>query len=230
MDELYYHKKQFKGVMIKYWNQRYDLFENYDSGILLTKELWFSVTPYKMANFVTEYLKPFVTKEGYVLDGFCGGGGNIVSFINSGMNVVGIDINQSHIDCTQNNVNVSCIEYQPGSDQLLLYKGDWMKPIEQIDGFQFDVAFGSPPWGGPAYNQGVFKMSDLQPFPLFDLLTIFKKYSKQIVFFLPKNSDLDELKEITEKVYDGKHVKVKIIRMFVNDREKGILVHWSVVE
>lgn len=123
MDQLYYHEKQFKGVMKKYWNQRYDLFPNFNDGIRLTRELWFSVTPHKMALFVAEYITEYA-EEGEILDAFCGGGGNVVAFINAGLHVVAVDNNQSHLECTLNNVQVSCPNYEPDSNQLKLINGD----------------------------------------------------------------------------------------------------------
>lgn len=224
MDKLYYHEKQFKGVMKKYWNQRYDLFPNYDDGIRLTKELWFSVTPHKMALFVAEYITQFT--KGYVLDAFCGGGGNVVSFINAGLHVVAIDNNESHLECTQNNVAVSCLEQE--ENQLTLINGDWCLPIDALNSYSFHVVFGSPPWGGPAYQEGVFDLDQLLPLPLGPLLIKFAQYSQHIILFLPKNSNLQQLEEITKEVFKGKHVIVKITRMYINTREKGILVHWRV--
>ena len=37
----------------KYYQQRYKLFHRFDSGILLDNESWFSVTPEKIAQFIS---------------------------------------------------------------------------------------------------------------------------------------------------------------------------------
>lgn len=265
---IFNNKRQFTGVMKKYWIQRHNIFSKYDDGIILTKELWFSVTPERISKFVAKYLNDlmlkYVNNEEYIsngftiLDGFCGGGGNIVQFldINKNNKVYAIDINDTHLDCTKINASVYCGDVK---DRLFLLALDWthiktsslekekidIKPpnatleeslnsIKILKNIKFDCIFGSPPWGGPEYIKNEkFDLNNLLPFSLEEMLMIMRKYSNNnnnnsiISLFLPKNSDLDQIRDTTTRVYsDCHHVHVHIVHMRVDRREKGLLVTW----
>lgn len=43
----------FSSCLLRYWAQRYKIFSRYDSGIWLTDDAWFGVTPEPVAKFVT---------------------------------------------------------------------------------------------------------------------------------------------------------------------------------
>ncbi|KAG0671927.1 hypothetical protein C6P42_003351, partial [Pichia californica] len=237
---IFNNKRQFTGVMKKYWIQRHNIFSKYDDGIILTKELWFSVTPERISKFVAKYLNDlmlkYVNNEEYIsngftiLDGFCGGGGNIVQFldINKNNKVYAIDINDTHLDCTKINASVYCGDVK---DRLFLLPLDWthiktsslekekidIKPpnatleeslnsIKILKNIKFDCIFGSPPWGGPEYIKNEkFDLNNLLPFSLEEMLMIMRKYSNNnnnnsiISLFLPKNSDLDQIRDTTTR-------------------------------
>jgi len=62
------------------------------------------------------------------------------------------------------------------------------------------VIFGSPPWGGPGYiSDAVFTLSTMQPYNLQTLHSAFTKVSKDVVLFLPRTSDLNELAELQDE-------------------------------
>lgn len=212
MNTIYNHAKQFKGVMRKYWVQRHNLFSKYDEGIILTKELWFSVTPEKISKFMAEFINDRICKmkggvgqDIKILDAFCGGGGNVVQFlqVNERNKVYGVDINKTHLECTKNNAMVYCGEEEGVKGRLELLPLDWryadseegeegeenatevfasreesMDSLERLqeDG-PFDVVFASPPWGGPLYlRQEVYDLErDLLPFPLARTLRVLSR-------------------------------------------------------
>ncbi|GMM29654.1 RNA methyltransferase [Martiniozyma asiatica (nom. inval.)] len=249
--------QHFKGSMKKYWNQRYDIFEKYDNGILLTKELWFSVTPESISKFTAKFINAaFKGKNGPVkiMDAFCGGGGNIVQFLMYSDIVYAADINKLHLHCTFNNCMVY-IDKPTLDEKLKLLPLDWtvvdhfkdwqhfdqssldadtyatiaesMTNIQTFQNGEFDCIFGSPPWGGPDYiNQKTFDLDNLLPFTLEKLLRILSRFTGQIALFLPKNSDLEQLKAITERVFGSGSV-VRVLRMSIQGRAKGLLVCWG---
>ena len=57
----------------KYWHQRHRLFSEYDEGVWLDYEGWFSVTPECIAFHIAERCR-----HGVVVDAFCGVGGNAI--------------------------------------------------------------------------------------------------------------------------------------------------------
>lgn len=69
----------------KYWAQRRRLFSNFDMGIQLDAEGWYSVTPETIANHVAQRLVSTYTSSNnnnnlIVMDAFCGCGGNAIAF------------------------------------------------------------------------------------------------------------------------------------------------------
>lgn len=53
---------------------------------------------------------------------------------------------------------------------------------------------------GPSYrSDAVFDLSQMQPYTLFDLLVPLQTYTKDIVLYLPRTSDLRQLAVTTQK-------------------------------
>lgn len=106
LNEIFCKKDQFQGMMKKYWNQRYSIFSKYDEGVILTKELWFSVTPESISKSTALIINTaFKGKDNlHVMDAFAGGGGNILQFLKYNDVVYAVDINYIHLYCTKNNV------------------------------------------------------------------------------------------------------------------------------
>lgn len=239
LNTIFNNKIQFQGVMRKYWAQRQKLFSKYDEGIVLTKELWFSVTPENIAKYIAEFIGSKFETKFQILDTFCGGGGNIVQLLNlKECKVYGVDINETHLQCTKSNA----IVYHGSEDvknRLKLMKIDWncldeetdeesVKNIRELKKMNMDCVFGSPPWGGPEYiKSDVYDLETmLQPCGLSKHLKDMKQFSKNVCLFLPKNSDLEQVKLAT--AVNG-YSKVKVIHLENGDaREKGVLCCWGV--
>lgn len=259
LNTIYNNKLQFQGIMKKYWTQRKILFSEYDNGVLLTKELWFSVTPEKISKFITKFISKRFTKKITILDSFCGGGGNIAQFLlnDKFANVVAVDINKIHLNCTRVNSLVYNNDVDDVDNRLKLLPIDWMylrnadhegqdidpdvyatredslQNLEILSHMKIDCVFGSPPWGGPTYlKDEVFDMNNLSPFGLEDLLTYMLRYSENQCLFLPRNSDLQQIVQITQRVYAKKGYKspvtVKVVHLESGGYQKGLLCCWGV--
>ena len=230
LNTIFNNKSQFQGMMKKYWLQRHKLFTKYDEGILLTKELWFSVTPENISKYIAKYIGKQFNNKFTILDTFCGGGGNIVQFLNLNCNVIGVDINPIHLKCTENNSIVYHGENIKG--RLKLLKIDWNcinegTSVNQLKDMKIDCVFGSPPWGGPEYIKT--KVYDLEtmllPCGLSKHLQFMKQFSPNIYLFLPKNSNLNQIKLATSL---NNYKKVQVIYLNNKDnRIKGILCCWK---
>lgn len=290
MNTIYNNPKQFQGVMRKYWAQRHNLFCKYDEGILLTKELWFSVTPERISKYVARAIyeqlaaararqaQPATDSPFRILDGFCGGGGNITQFLQYPDCVVyAVDNNHRHLECTKNNALVYCGS-ESVDERLRLLPMDWnyadpdapaaaaddpdhsdsdsddhdledavyasgsqsLRSLRELAALRFDCVFGSPPWGGPEYIKAdKYNLDCLQPFDLTKMLLVLRTYSEFVCLFLPKNIDIEQLVAATREAYlqhppqslgggAKVKVKVKVVHMFTFQREKGVLVTWSV--
>ena len=91
-----------------------------------------------------------------------------------------------------------------------------------------DCIFASPPWGGMQYlKKDLYDLEKhLQPVPLSKLLSVFFSITRNVVLFLPRNSDLDQLSQIT---YDllGPEAKCKVVYTKQNGYMKGIHAFWG---
>ena len=145
MNTIFSEEKQFHGIMKKYWNQRHDLFSRYDDGVLLTKELWFSVTPEVISRFTARVVQHVFESKNepiFVMDAFAGGGGNVNLFLEYFDVVFAVDINHIHLHCTKNNAAV----YFPSEKlytQLKLLPLNWVYADETLDEHYVDEHYES---------------------------------------------------------------------------------------
>jgi len=109
--------------LTKYWNQRHRLFSKFDQGIQLDEEGWYSVTPEQIAHHVARKtihnLQSQQTDDTvYILDAFCGCGGNAIAFAQQQpqATVIGLDVDRSKLRRAAHNASL----YQIPPGKLLL--------------------------------------------------------------------------------------------------------------
>ncbi|KAJ0059293.1 hypothetical protein NL108_014407, partial [Boleophthalmus pectinirostris] len=148
---------------------------------------WFSVTPERIAEHIAVRVWSSFPSSRLVVDAFCGVGGNAIQFALSGNRVVAVDIDPVRIDLARHNAAVYGV-----AERVDFIQGDFLQLAPRLRG---DVVFLSPPWGGPAYlSADVFDiqtMMELDGYPS----NIFRKaklISDNIVYFLPRNADMDQ--------------------------------------
>lgn len=140
-----------------------------------------------------------------LVDAFAGVGGNAIAFARSGRwdRIFAIEKDDATLKCAKHNAYVYGVE-----KKIWWIKGDCfdvMKKQLKTLGKQV-VIFGSPPWGGPGYrSDDVFNLETMQPYSLRKLYNDFRKISKEVVLYLPRTSDLNEVAELAE---DGEQVPV----------------------
>lgn len=223
-------KKPVKAEKLKkYWKNRKHLFSKIDGDhIYMTSELWFSVTPEDIARFLSQFVKACLPQARCILDVFCGGGGNSIQFAKLFPRVIGIDNNMEHLYCTAMNSRAYNVE-----DHLWLRYGSWSqrfikKNASWLHKETIDCIFASPPWGGPQYLKA--NLYDLEtmlvPMGITSLLETFKQLSDNIIIFLPRNSNLNQLSQATLKVF-GPNAKCKVLYIKQNGFMKGILCMWG---
>ncbi|KAH0617701.1 hypothetical protein JD844_016197 [Phrynosoma platyrhinos] len=202
--------------LAKYWAQRYRLFSRFDEGIQLDREGWFSVTPEKIAEHIADRVRQSF-KSDIIIDAFCGVGGNAIQFALAAKRVIAIDIDPVKIRLAHNNAEVYGV-----ADRIEFICGDFMKLASCL---KADVVFLSPPWGGPEYTTAeVFDVQtmiypDGYPFTSYALS---QKITKNIVYFLPRNADIDQVASLA-----GPGGKVEIEQNFLNNRLKTITAYFG---
>ncbi|KAB0358947.1 hypothetical protein FD754_003103 [Muntiacus muntjak] len=202
--------------LVKYWAQRYRLFSRFDDGIKLDREGWFSVTPEKIAEHIAGRVSQSL-ESGTVVDAFCGVGGNTIQFALTGKRVIAIDIDPVKIDLARNNAEIYGVV-----DKIEFICGDFLQLASSLTA---DVVFLSPPWGGPDYATAeIFDISTMMSpdgYPL-EVLVLSQKITKNIVFFLPRNADVDQVASLA-----GPGGQVEIEQNFLNNRLKTITAYFG---
>lgn len=229
-DQLLMHtKRTLPEECRKFWPRRYDLFSLYDEGVFMTAEMWFSVTPEKLAIFTAKLVKLLLPQAETILDICCGAGGNTIQFAKEFKNVGAIDINERNIYCTIHN----CEVYETAENVWTLNE-DWNEiqnsrewiPVELQDKEKpFDFIFCSPPWGGVNYNkkQSSFNLDHLQPLAFDSLCASFSKLTTNFGLFLPKSSNFNQLYDMSMKLFNS-HRQLRIIQLEDGDYMKGLIV------
>ncbi|ESO98940.1 hypothetical protein LOTGIDRAFT_113851 [Lottia gigantea] len=196
--------------LCKYWYQRYRLFSRFDEGIQLDRESWFSVTPEKISEHIAERCQCDV-----IVDGFCGAGGNTIQFALYCERVIAIDIDPVKIELARNNAKVYGVE-----DRIEFIVGDFYKVMPSL---QADVVFLSPPWGGPEYlNNKNYDLNNMACLNAFDIFKISQKITQNIAFFVPRNTNIDQL-----TVLAGSGGKVEIEQNILNSKLKTITAYYG---
>lgn len=210
----------------KYWKQRYSLFSKFDEGVYMNKELWYSVTPEMVAIFIAKFIQACDPSVNTVLDVFSGGGGNTIQMARYFNKVIGVDMNEEHIYCTEKNSEIYGV-----MDKIELHLAMWPSGInvELLSKFQneVDFVFASPPWGGPGYTANdSFDLTQLEPIPLADLLRSFFQISPNVCLFLPRNSNLDQLSQVTRDLC-GETARCRVLYVHSEGYLKGIYAIWG---
>ncbi|KAI4200203.1 MAG: hypothetical protein LQ346_002437, partial [Caloplaca aetnensis] len=178
----------------KYYHQRYDLFSKYDDGVLMTDSAWYGVTPEPVADKVAQHISAAApASKAVLIDCFAGVGGNTIAFARSGRwkRVYAIEKDEAIVHCGRHNSRLYGVE-----QMISWFHGDCFEILknELSPLGQYSVIFASPPWGGPGYRtEPVFDLKTMQPYSLRQLLECFRQLTQDIVLFLPRTSDLNQL-------------------------------------
>lgn len=202
----------------QFWIQRYYYFSKFDKGIMMDKESWYSVTPEEIAKYIAKLIK-----GKSIIDGFCGCGGNVIQFSKYCSKVYAIDISKSKLDMCKNNCKVYHCK-----NNIKFIHSNFLKMKNKI---KADYIFLSPPWGGTEYkNSEIYSIKKFMYPDITEIIRMSLNVANKILFFLPRNLDLDELfdlcstvkNEIKEKSGENLFFDIKIIKS--NGRIKSLLI------
>jgi tRNA/tmRNA/rRNA uracil-C5-methylase (TrmA/RlmC/RlmD family) len=223
-------KKSYKQIEIsrkmrKFFKKRYQLFNKFDSGILMDAESWYSVTPECLAHHIAEkcFRKLNLNRGACVLDAFCGSGGNTIQFCKYFDKVISCDIDFVKLQCAQNNARVyNCLNGCNFLMQDFFQLHNTLNLNDANNGI--DLIFLSPPWGGVNYVHN--RKTDISAFPLdgfkIFLYCIKNLKCKNIVYFLPRNSNLEQVKYMA-----GVGGSVEIENNYIGDKFVAITCYYG---
>ncbi|XP_029310133.1 trimethylguanosine synthase [Cottoperca gobio] len=201
--------------LAKYWAQRYRLFSRFDEGIRLDREGWFSVTPERIAEHIALRVEQSFPDSQLIIDAFCGVGGNAIQFALTGKRVLAIDIDPVRLDLARHNATVYNV-----TDRIDFLQGDFLQLAPRLRG---DVVFLSPPWGGPDYlTAEVFDIQTMMQPDGFQIFCLAKLISDNIVYFLPRNADVDQIASLA-----GSGGKVEVEQNFLNNKLKTVTAYFG---
>ncbi|KAF7830619.1 Trimethylguanosine synthase [Senna tora] len=198
----------------KYWCQRYSLFSRFDHGIKMDEEGWFSVTPEAIARH-----HALQCASGIIVDCFTGVGGNAIQFAQWCRHVIAIDIDPRKIDYARHNAAIYGVD-----DQIDFIVGDFFHLAPNL---KADTVFLSPPWGGPDYAKVVtYDMKTmLKPQDGYFLFNVAKEIASRVVMFLPRNTNLNQLAELSLSACPPWSLEVE--KVFLNGKLKAITAYFS---
>jgi len=168
----------------RYWAQRHLYFHLYDEGIELDAESWYSVTPECIARRIA------LRAEGrFVLDAFCGCGGNAIQFALAGCFVLAVDLDARKLRMARHNARLYDVSHR--IDFLRADAVSFLETTLSRTGGA-DFVFLSPPWGGPDYPDDYDPARDLVVGRVngLQLAALAAAAAPNLGFFLPKTTPL----------------------------------------
>ncbi|TIB34666.1 hypothetical protein E3P84_01634 [Wallemia ichthyophaga] len=187
---IYTDKSQVPEHLLKYYYQRNRLFSQYDQGIILDEESWYSVTPELIAMQTAERCRC-----GTIVDAFCGVGGNAISFAFTCERVIAIDIDPVKIELARHNARIYGVE-----DRIEFIQQDYISWVNEYKfDYNIDVIFYSPPWGGINYMD-TFTLDSLMPVTGAELVRRAKAITPNVCMFLPRNTTLQDISQLDDAV------------------------------
>ncbi|CAI8495550.1 hypothetical protein ACO0OL_002579 [Hanseniaspora opuntiae] len=203
--------------------------------ILLTRELWFSVSPEDISAFMAEYSYKKLSDNGKTklkgisMDITCGSGMDAMYLSKYWDSVIAVDISLENLYCAFKNAqNYGVL------DKISFIKNDFNDPIfhqtfKEIYKGKLDFIYSSPPWLGPTYSELMSYDVDnhLGMEGMSNLLNKCLMLTDNCCFLLPKNSSIDQLISIARFHYKKIDPPVKIIYVSLDGKTKGLLAFFG---
>lgn len=213
--------KNFK--LLKYWNQRYNLFSRFDDGIQLDDEAWYSVTPENIARHIAErFHRSLGDGHMIIVDGFCGVGGNLIQFAlySPFVRVIGCDISLERLEMARHNAKIYGVGHQC---EFIL--GDFMTLMRALEYRKVDAVFLSPPWGGIDYKEmEKYSLNQMKPNG-FEVVQLCRKYiTNNIAFLMPRNIDIEE---VNQKLLNKDYPELECEQNMVGKKIKTITMYFG---
>lgn len=252
---LYIDQNELPWDLQRHWKHRHDLFHQYDDGIWTTDDSWFEVTPEAVAKMIAKHVGESKPKDRIImLDCFAGIGGNAIAFALAGYKrVYAIEKNLAALECARHNAKIYGVH-----NQITFFHGDCFEILGLDDGSsgkkiddlvavirKAGIIFASPPWGGkldfcssltlfkliftgPSYKDAAVMDLNTMPYGIDYMFSKLALVTKNIVLYLPRTSDLNQLADCVDE--GG---KAQIVHYCVKENSKALCAYfgeWADIE
>lgn len=227
----------------KYYRQRYDFFHLFDEGIQIDEEGWFSVTPERIAHHTAQAIFDR-HGQGIIWDAFGGVGGNAIQFAKAGMHVIATELSECRLEIARHNATIYQVDWyidfilgdayqfpnfwrlHPSSKSGNKRRNGRKMRKRQLKKVNYLMSpfcsvFLSPPWGGPSYlNADTYDPQTMLPVDFKLLARIAHSLSNDLIFYLPRNTDVTKVARLLPKYTD-----LLVECHFLADRPKVLILH-----
>jgi trimethylguanosine synthase len=131
--------------------------------------------------------------------------------------IIAVESDIREIKAAKSNARVYGVE-----NDIEFVHGDCFQVLkeERFQGREGEIIiFASPPWGGPDYlAQKVFDLETMEPYSLSGMHAEFSKVTKEVVYFLPRSSDYNQIAAVAEGVdgSNGQDDTVKVVQYSIH--------------
>lgn len=158
----------------RYWENRFQYFSRFSSGIQMDSEGLHTVVPERIAQQHASLLRGDI-----ILDAFAGVGGVSIAFAQKGKQVIAVEVNQDRLSMLMHNAKIYGVASKITPVCASVF--------DVIESFDFDSAYFDPPWGFPSRRKPFsFTLSDLL-IDIVSLLSFNQFKDKPILLRLPKH-------------------------------------------
>lgn len=170
-------------------------------ALALTLPYTYILNPSHARSKIAEHIAAATPRSKSILiDCFAGAGGNTIAFALSGRfsQIFALERDPSVLACAKHNASLYGVE-----KDIFWIQGDCFDLLrKRLKGVQRSaVLFASPPWGGPEYScSDVFDLESMQPYGLREMYEAFSRFSRHVVLYLPRTSDLRQVAGYGEDV------------------------------
>jgi hypothetical protein len=186
---------------------------------------WYSVCPESLAEHIAERFYKTLGPDALVMDGMGGVGGNVIQFAKKFHVTFCVDLSMERLTLAKHNATIYGVE-----QNIEFIRADYTNLVPHwrtIDAINL-----SPPWGGPKYARQNFDIdTDMEP-SCFQLHEISLRLTRNICYQLPKNSNIDQLKDLARMIqakYPLEYSK-KILEYedaYIHDQLKMVVIYFG---
>lgn len=193
-------------VLQNFVRKRYLLFSRFDEGIIMNKEMWYSVCPEAYSSYIASKIAGVTDPASQVvLDLFGGAGGQAIAVACQGLIVYSVEYSHLHCEFIRRN----SIVYDVGSSVIPVCGDVFSHGVVLARSLRPSCIILSPPWGGPGYNknkESSFEEMSFGPYSgqkLLELMLSLLPFCTRFVLHIPRTLSLESARSVRSVLADA---------------------------